>query len=337
MVGHVKGVAAFLKKVQPHIRIQTCSCHLLHLAAQRGVKSFRHFDAEEFVMDIYYFLQKSSKRQSTFKLCQNIYGTKPHKILKYVSTRWLSLLQSIERIIEQWEPLVKFFNEEASKNIKNFHLSRVQPILNNPITKLYLLFLCNTLPLFTKANIFLQKEGPVIHKLHAIVNSLFTDLIVRFVKPSAVPTSGCLLELKFKKNKYHKGDEDIVIGVDTRSYIRHIKFERSVVTKFYEDIRSFFVTSCSYIKEKFPLDDEFLKNMEVIDIKCRRNISFSSVLMLNEQFPDILNEYEKNSLELEFSKYQFDDFQTVQEERADTAWCKISAHVMHQALISIHH
>lgn len=325
MVGHVKGVAAFLKKVQPHIRIQTCSCHLLHLAAQRGVKSFKYFDPEEFVMGIYYFLQKSSKRQSTFKLCQNIYGTKPHKILKYVCTRWLSLLQSIERIVEQWEPLVEFFNEEASKNIKNCHLSTVQPLLNDPATKLYLLFLCNTLSVFTKTNVFLQKEEPVIHKLHGILNGLFAELIIRFIKPSAVPGSGCLLELKFNKNKYHKGDEDIVIGADTRSYIRHTKLEKSVMVKFYEDIRLFFVNSCSYMKQKFPLDDDFLQNMEVIDIKSRKNKSFGSVVTLSELLPDVLNEYEKKSLELEFSMYQFDDFQTVEEERADIAWCKISA------------
>lgn len=101
MTGHNKGVISYIKKVQPHINFQGCVCHLLHLAAKKGCSALQQFDVEEFLINIYYFLQKNSKRQHAFQLCQDIYGIKHHKILKYVATRWLSLFQCIERILKQ--------------------------------------------------------------------------------------------------------------------------------------------------------------------------------------------------------------------------------------------
>ena len=47
-------------------------------------------------------------RRSVIDL-QEEHGTKPHRILKLVNTRWLSLNQCVERSVQQWIPLREFF------------------------------------------------------------------------------------------------------------------------------------------------------------------------------------------------------------------------------------
>lgn len=323
MTGCIKGVVSFIKKEQPLLHVQGCACHLIHIAAQKGVNSFQNFDTEKFVIDIYYYLQKSSKRQAAFKLCQNLYGDKPHKILKYVSTRWLSLLIAVDRIIEQWEPLKVLFGE-TSKNEKNAQFQRITFCFQEPVTKLYLLFLSSLLPVFVSVNVFLQQEQPVIHKLHRKLKDLFMDLVVRFVKPTAIPSGCSLSSLNFEKLKNQKDSQDLVIGAKTRSYIKEACIEDNVLAKFYLDVRQCYINSCKYVKEKIATDDEFLKHAEVAEVTARKSQTFSSVQYMLTQFPNVLSSEESESIELEFSKYQFDDFDACEDDRIDKFWHNIS-------------
>lgn len=36
-----------------------------------------------------------------------------HTILKHMCTRWLSLERALDRLLEQWEPLVEYFRKES--------------------------------------------------------------------------------------------------------------------------------------------------------------------------------------------------------------------------------
>lgn len=326
MSGHIKGVLSHIKNVQPHVIFQGCVCHLIHLAAKKGCAALQEFNVEEFLLNIYYFLQKSSKRQHTFQLCQDIYGMKPHKILKYVSTRWLSLYECIQRVLEQWDPLTVYFCEENDKTEHSKYLE-IKASMGNPVSKIYLLFLKSVLPIFLSANTFLQQEKPLIHKLHKTVNDLLLGLIVRFIKPSAVDDYDCptsILSLDCTKRKNQKSDNDLVIGAETRSHLKNIPTE--AVEKFYKDVRKFYLTSIEYIKKNLPLDDELVKNAAVADVSLRKKMSYSSVEFISEKFPHVLSEEEKAKLDIEFSMYQFENFDDcdLKNDSADVMWYKIS-------------
>ena len=71
-----------------------CPCHILHNAGQKAAEAFNKesgFDVEEFLIDIYYWFDKSTKRKNTLqeycKFCDHDYRS----IIKHVSTRWLTL------------------------------------------------------------------------------------------------------------------------------------------------------------------------------------------------------------------------------------------------------
>lgn len=116
MIGSKAGAATVLKKLNESIEITGCSCHLLNLAAEKGADSLP-FQVGELLVDIYYYLQKSSKRKDRLKVLQQLHETEIKKILKHVSTRWLSVGKCLKRVLEQWKPLLSFFKEEAM--IKN--------------------------------------------------------------------------------------------------------------------------------------------------------------------------------------------------------------------------
>lgn len=112
MMGIHQGVAAYIKKQNPNVFILGCPCHLLHLAAEKGAAELP-FTPVDMLISIYYYLEKSSKRHKDLKAAQKLSGTENHKILKHVCTRWLSLQKALDRLLEQWPALVRYFKDEA--------------------------------------------------------------------------------------------------------------------------------------------------------------------------------------------------------------------------------
>lgn len=326
MIGVNKGVFSFCNTKNPSMILQGCSCHLIHLAAQKA-SSQLCVNIEQFLVQIFYFLEKSSKRLNTLKVYQELCGTKSHKILKCVSTRWLSLLECVQRILEQWDPLKLLFCEPDSQlHATTTQFQNIKSLMLNPLTKLFCLFLESTLPIFNAVNVFLQQEAPVIHKLRRKLEDLLKDLLVRFVKPSALQLgSTSVTDVNFKKRKHQKDDADLVVGSKCRSQLKDCT-NKVDVQKFYSSVRDFYVTACSYILNKFPLNDEFLQHVEICDISRRTSVSFSSVQYFIERFPQIISVSELDVLEQEFALYQCEGFPVdiISEARMDVSWWKIS-------------
>ena len=112
MMGVHNGVAAFVREKNPEVYVNGCICHLLHLAAEKGAQQLPSSPVD-LLIPIFYYLEKSSKRHKAFREVQSCCDVKQHAILKHVCTRWLSLEQALNRLIEQWVPLVEFFRSES--------------------------------------------------------------------------------------------------------------------------------------------------------------------------------------------------------------------------------
>ncbi|KAJ8892447.1 hypothetical protein PR048_005027 [Dryococelus australis] len=196
-------------------------------------------------------------------------------------------------------------------------LQKVKEQFENPYTKLYLLFLSSILPLFNSLNVFLQQETPVIHQLHSKLNSYFVDVIVQFVKASSVSQSEKdLLLVKFASIKLQKSDTELVIGTKSRTYMKEVNLNDKRVKMFYADVRSFYT--------RWPVKTKFLEHAEVANVCKRENRSFSSIEFLVYQFPKVLTQEETESLETEFSRFQFESFSFSNSDRINEIWFEIS-------------
>ena len=70
----------------------------MHLAAQKACKELP-VKVDELLIDIYYYLDKSSKRHHAVRELQTQFGTDMQKILKHVATWWLSLRVYVRALV----------------------------------------------------------------------------------------------------------------------------------------------------------------------------------------------------------------------------------------------
>ena len=114
MQGLGKGLAGFIKRKNSAIYMLGCPCHLIHLAAEKAASQLP-VSVEDLLVDVFYYLDKSSKRKQELKHFQELCGVEMRKIVKHVSTRWLSLGKCIDRLLQQWPALTQYFQEEKNK------------------------------------------------------------------------------------------------------------------------------------------------------------------------------------------------------------------------------
>lgn len=114
MMGGKKGVKAFIEKEVASVITIGCPCHLIHLAAGKAAGQLS-VDVEGLLIDVYYYMEKSTKRDQELKKCQVLCDVTTHKVLKHVSTRWLSLGTCIDRLLEQMPALQQYVVNTAPK------------------------------------------------------------------------------------------------------------------------------------------------------------------------------------------------------------------------------
>ena len=75
----------------------------------------------------------------------------------------------------------------------------------------------------------------------------------------------------------------MVIDAETSVCFKDIDDDDDVQSEFFDSVRSYYVESCAYILAKFPLEEEWLKHAEVVDVSRRRSTSFASVMIFFSQ------------------------------------------------------
>ena len=73
-------------------------------------------DVDDFLVDLFYFFDKSAKRKEELSEFQEFTDTQQSKILKHVKTRWLSLEKVIKRVLHQWCALHSYFDHVAERD-----------------------------------------------------------------------------------------------------------------------------------------------------------------------------------------------------------------------------
>jgi len=133
MSGKNKGVASFLRQKVPSIYIVGCACHLMHLAAGKAASSLS-VKVDELLIDVYYYLDKSSSRKQHLEQFQKLHAIDVHKILKHVSVRWLSIGICLTRLLEQWPALKEFFATEVKNKTPTVKGSRGKSTSSSHVT-----------------------------------------------------------------------------------------------------------------------------------------------------------------------------------------------------------
>lgn len=115
-MGRHNGLYTHFAKKNPDIYTAGCPCHIIHNTASHASKSFSnitHFCIDDLIVDVYYYFDKSTKRQATLKEFCDFCDQGYREILKYGATRWLSKEVCVDRLLKQYPSLKSYFSSQA--------------------------------------------------------------------------------------------------------------------------------------------------------------------------------------------------------------------------------
>ena len=143
-------------------------------------------------MDIFYFFAKSAKRREELREFQEFCEIEQSKIIKHVTTRWLSLINVIKRTVAQWTALKSYFESHPDVEKEGSKVHVIFKNLDNPVMLLTMKALLVLLPDFVNFNLLYQQEQLNIHRLHESVLSLLKDILAKFVRPEILARTDIL-------------------------------------------------------------------------------------------------------------------------------------------------
>lgn len=196
MIGHKKGVFAFPKNKHDDIHLAVSTLHLVHIATAKGADCLPAA-VDDILVDIYYYLKRSSKRQHDLSHFQDFYGAEHQKMLKHVCTRLLSITRCLERLLSNWTALKDYFKTQKSSSSSTSSAAasssnslekadRIFTFFRSPTSKLYCYFLKYAQKSFEHVLLDVQSDEPKVHVLRRKLLALIRDLLVKFCKPSAL-------------------------------------------------------------------------------------------------------------------------------------------------------
>ncbi|KAK5873254.1 hypothetical protein PBY51_018312 [Eleginops maclovinus] len=269
MKGRHNSVISRLKTSQPHIQDLGCICHLVQLATGCGIRAAQ-VPLEDILVGIYTHFDKSAKRCEVYKEFVDFTDSDHLKLLRYCSTRWLSLLTCIQRVLNQWDALQAYFNshEEVERSVKVHDLASH---LRDPIVKTYFLFLSAALKPLSEFNIAFQSEGVQIHRLEEEMCRLLKRILGYLIPVRAIV--GVPLREVENGDGHQLADEDLFIGADTKAFMRSAELPVSAEKKIFKTARSFYEAVVKKMFTSFPLDHPLLRDLKVLDPAARLDIT----------------------------------------------------------------
>lgn len=307
MIGQHNSFASRSKVKNPDIYVNGCPCHLVHIAASNAHDESAKrtkISMEELQVDLFYWFDKSTKRKGVLvdymAFCDQEYA----KILKHVSTRWLSLERCIQRTLEKYAGLKSYF---LSEDFADSRFKRLHEAFKNPLTEITLLFHQASIPIFNRFNKLMQSDEPVIHILLDSINRLAKTLATRIIKPEVIRDTP-ILQLDLSNTDIYKPKNSIHLGGLTKMKLSKLLNDGDISKEkhdaFFDAAQAYFRTALSYIIKKFPLSNDVIFNASWIDVSNRIDAKWDSVEFFFRKFEAVLNGVSIDDLFDEFSDYQ---------------------------------
>lgn len=194
-MGKNNSILTRVKQQNPSVYFNGCQCHVVHNTSAAAAKAFNAvigFDVEDLLVDIYHWFLYSTKRKCKLAEYAEFCDQEYRKILKHVSTRWLSLEKVVTRTLLQYQSLKTYF---LSENDSAARFKRLHTAFSNPMTEVYLLFYQSALQIFINLNLFLQREEPLIGAINSSLKRFLKLLACKFISPVTVKASTSFQQL----------------------------------------------------------------------------------------------------------------------------------------------
>lgn len=314
MRGSVKGVIAQIKKTYaPYLLdIGGCSLHHIHNTVSYATSAFGE-EIESFVVDVFAFFKHRTGLCEEFKEAQAMCDVAEHRIMRFVSTRWLNILPIVSRLVEQWLALKRFFGSLGKNHpdvIKQDRTKCIMQHLNDPNMFVKLCFLQAVLPQFERFEKLFQAQGSRIHLLHAEMCELLRNLMAQFVSPKKLEdatTACCLLKIDFGREN-QLSDNNLAIGKETAAALKELEMKEGDKKLFHLAVRAFYKTATEKLIHYLPLENQLLLDMKCLQPeKQKQGSSLRAISRIASTLAPLVPEVDVDRVEAEWRGYALDD------------------------------
>ncbi|XP_064482610.1 uncharacterized protein LOC135395308 [Ornithodoros turicata] len=275
------------------IDISDCALHKVHNAFAAGLES--SFDEVElFVTDIYHFF-KYATRNADLKQLQQEVGLPEHSLLRHVSSRWLTLLPAVERILDTFKALKVFFTKPSSTRISSAaRRTQLAGAFSNKALKAKLMFVKNAAQLFQRFETLFQSREPLIHVLYEEMVIMIRQVLGRFMLQSAfLHLSGFeLVELNVDDSGSWRSKPEL--GLDTEREM--ISWTADEKKAFILKARSFYISCAKYLLTRLPLTNKLLHHLNCLKPGAQGQCPLRSLRYVASSLPQVVAGNEVSSL-----------------------------------------
>jgi hypothetical protein len=297
MLGQVNSVQVLLKRnINPKIIVMGCTCHSFHLCSSYACKQLPEH-LENFVHSVCNYFSKSTKRCENLREFQDFVQETPSKILRICKTRWLSLGMVCNRILDHWNSLNLFFQNEVL-NEKVLSAQEILNNFNNKITKCYMLFLKYILDIVNKLNLEFQSETPKVTLLLERVTNLYKIILRSFIKKTVLD--------KYKNNVelINVNDPSIFLELNVMYFGAHLELflsdnqiNSSELQSFKRRSLDFYVELCKQIRSRFDFKNETLQFASLFEPSAVVSRNVISIAQAANIFFDLKVDLEQLNIE----------------------------------------
>ena len=179
-----KSVYTKLRNTQKDHLPGKCHAHRVRNTVKHALDNLS-IHVENVVLKIYSFFSSSAKLRESLKEFCEFCEIEFRELLRYITTRWLSLNPVVSRILQSWTTLKSYFislGEECPKQIRAaLKLPSDTEEVNeeeSDVVQLYFLF-CNILSIFEEVVKKLERNDTTVIKHYPIIKEFRDKLVQR--------------------------------------------------------------------------------------------------------------------------------------------------------------
>lgn len=291
MTGQYNGVYSILKEKVPNLLLIRCMSHSLQLAVTHACRATLPRSIMYIVDQTYSWFSRSSDRQIKYK---NLYtalhhdeNNEPLKIPRQCDTRWLSIENSISRILDQWDYLKQHF-DQCRISDKCFTAETLFNLYNDEANLAFFKFLQPYLAELRVFNDMLQNRTPDHTKLYISLTTLMTSWINAITLPNRAFISKNVFDTTIA-NIEQTLSPDPYLGYAFETQVKKM-VDNGILTAQEMKINikqrcvRFLIELISQFQIRLPENAKNLRNMRLISLDNCLNQRKESIVPLLQQF-----------------------------------------------------
>lgn len=235
--------------------IGVCSIHTIHNAFLKGLEKLGH-NCSDLIIAVKNFFKDRPSRWEDYQKIQIKMKVPQHCFIKHVSSRWLTLSDAAQRLLEQWKAVEHYFLKYIPKSCPNLEKTNTYKTIYNFLKssrmKAEIIFVISSANLFTKFTGVFQKSEPLIHLVYSEIMLLLKSIMLRFCKPKAIEIlekgNSCVEEIFTFQNLL--GLKEIHVGGASK------ELSENDLLLFLNDAKLHYLACCKYILEKSAVEQQ---------------------------------------------------------------------------------